>query len=121
MSTLLEGRVALVTGAGSTIGFGRSMTLALVQAGARVAMMDIDPETLERTANEVEEAAGRGSVAQIVGDVSNAQDAERAVATAISELGGLHILVNNAGTNPRNAGFGGDDAAGFWKVAPEAW
>jgi len=121
MTRLLEGKVAIVTGAGSRIGFGRSMTLALVQAGARVAMMDIDPETLDQTANEVEEAAGRDTVVQIVGDVANAEDAERAVKTAIDELGGLHILVNNAGTNPRNAGFGSDDAAGFWKVAPEAW
>ena len=63
MDTPLEGKVAIVTGAGSRIGFGRSMTLALVQAGARVAMMDINPETLEQTANEVEEAEiGRAHV-----------------------------------------------------------
>jgi NAD(P)-dependent dehydrogenase (short-subunit alcohol dehydrogenase family) len=121
MSTLLEGKVAIVTGAGSRIGFGRSMTLALVQAGARVAMMDIDAETLEQTANEVEETSGRGNVVQVIGDVSKADDAERAVQTAISELGGLHILVNNAGTNPRNAGFGNNDAEAFWKSAPDAW
>ena len=121
MTRPLEGKVAIVTGAGSRIGFGRSMTLALVQAGARVAMMDIDPETLEQTANEIEETAGRGTVVQIVGDVASAGDAERAVNTAIDKLGGLHILVNNAGTNPRNAGYGSDDATGFWKVAPEAW
>jgi NAD(P)-dependent dehydrogenase (short-subunit alcohol dehydrogenase family) len=121
MNSLLEGKVAIVSGAGSRIGFGRSMTLALVQAGARVAMMDIESETLEQTANEVEEVAGRGAVTRIVGDVAKAEDAERAVETAIGELGGLHILVNNAGTNPRNAGFGSDDASGFWKIAPEAW
>ena len=121
MTSPLEGKVAIVTGAGSRIGFGRSMTLALVRAGARVAMMDIDPDTLAQTANEVEETASRGTVVQIVGDVANAEDAERAVKTAIGELGGLHILVNNAGTNPRNAGFASDDATGFWKLAPEAW
>jgi len=121
VDTPLEGKVAIVTGAGSRIGFGRSMTLALVQAGARVAMMDINPETLEQTANEVEEAAGRGRVVQIVGDVANADDAERGVQTTVDRLGGVHILVNNAGTNPRNAGFGSADASEFWKVAPEAW
>ena len=104
MNTPLDGKVAIVTGAGSRIGFGRSMTLALVEAGARVAMMDIDPETLDQTANEVTEATGGGKVVQIVGDVANAVDAERALKTTIDELGGLHILVNNAGTNPRNAG-----------------
>ena len=121
MSTQLEGKVAIVTGAGSRIGFGRSMTLALVQAGARVAMMDIDAATLEQTANEVEETCGRGTVLQVVGDVSKAEDAERAVQATITELGGLHILVNNAGTNPRNAGFGSNDAEAFWTVAAEAW
>jgi NAD(P)-dependent dehydrogenase (short-subunit alcohol dehydrogenase family) len=121
MNTRLKGKVAIVTGAGSRIGFGRSMTLALVQAGARVAMMDIESETLEQTANEVEEVVGRGAVTQIVGDVAKVEDAERAVETAVRELGGLHIVVNNAGTNPRNAGFGSDDASGFWKIAPDAW
>ena len=38
----LEGKVALVTGAGSAIGMGREMALALVEAGARAAMMDVD-------------------------------------------------------------------------------
>jgi NAD(P)-dependent dehydrogenase (short-subunit alcohol dehydrogenase family) len=121
MTRPLDGKVAIVTGAGSRIGFGRSMTLGLVHAGARVAMMDIDPHTLEQTANEVEETAGRGTVVQIIGDVANAEDAERAVKTAIGELGGLHILVNNAGTNPRNAGFGSNDAEAFWKIDAEAW
>src|SRR5436190_7111853 len=121
MTRPLEGKVAIVTGAGSRIGFGRSMTLALVQAGARVAMMDIDRETLDQTANEMEEVVGRHTVMQIVGDVADAEDAERAVTTTLDKLGALHILVNNAGTNPRNAGFGSDDAAAFWKVAPEAW
>jgi NAD(P)-dependent dehydrogenase (short-subunit alcohol dehydrogenase family) len=121
MSLPLQDKVAIVTGAGSPIGFGRSMSLALVRAGARVLMLDIDSATLERTANEVEEAGGRGSVARLVGDVASPQDAERAVKTAIEQLGGLHVLVNNAGTNPRNAGFSSDDGSAFWKVAPEAW
>jgi 3-oxoacyl-[acyl-carrier protein] reductase len=121
VETPLEGKVAIVTGAGSRIGFGRSMTLALVAAGARVAMVDINPETLEQTANEVEESVGHGRVVQVVGDVANAEDAERAVQTTVDTLGGVHILVNNAGTNPRNAGFGSADSTDFWKVAPEAW
>ena len=96
---LLEGKVAIVTGAGSTIGFGRAMTLALVRAGARVAMMDIDAQSLAQTADEAMSMGGRHSVLTIVGDVSRADDAARAVEATVGQLGGLHILVNNAGTN----------------------
>ena len=48
----LIGKVAIVTGAASPIGLGRAMTLALVRAGARVAMLDVDEDWLEQTANE---------------------------------------------------------------------
>jgi len=96
------------------------MTLALVAAGARVTMMDIDAEALARSAEEALEMGGAGSVVQVVGDVSSAEDALRCVQRTRSELGGLHILVNNAGTNPRNAGFSTPGAA-FWDVPPEAW
>ena len=47
-SRLLEGKVALVTGAGSPIGLGRNMAEALVQAGAKVALMDVNQDWLER-------------------------------------------------------------------------
>ena len=68
MDRPLEGKVAIVTGAGSRIGFGRSMTLALVNAGARVAMVDINADTLEQTANEVEETTGEARLLQVVGE-----------------------------------------------------
>jgi len=96
----LEGKVAIVTGAGSTIGLGHAMLLALVRAGARVAMMDIDRAALEETAAEARVIAGPGSVAIIVGDVTRAEDAERAVQETIAKLGACHILLNNAGINP---------------------
>jgi NAD(P)-dependent dehydrogenase (short-subunit alcohol dehydrogenase family) len=117
----LQGKVAIVTGAASTIGFGRAMTLALVRAGARVAMMDIDAQSLAQTADEALTLGGRGCVVPIVGDVSQPADAQRVVDTTLRELGGLHILVNNAGTNPRNAGFVGSGAIPFWEVPPQAW
>ena len=44
----LQGKVAIITGAASEIGMGRSMSFALVQAGAKVAMMDINEELLQR-------------------------------------------------------------------------
>lgn len=54
----LQGKVALVTGAGSTIGLGRAMTLALVRAGARVAMMDRDAASLEQSAADARQVGG---------------------------------------------------------------
>jgi NAD(P)-dependent dehydrogenase (short-subunit alcohol dehydrogenase family) len=117
----LEGKVAIVTGAGSTIGFGRAMTLALVRAGARVAMMDVDAQSLAQSADDAMSIGGRQSIVTIIGDVSRAEDAARVVETTLAELGGLHILVNNAGTNPRNAGFGGSGVVPFWEVPAEAW
>ena len=52
-SKALAGKIALVTGAGSPIGLGRNMTLALVRAGARVAMLDINHDWLQETANDM--------------------------------------------------------------------
>jgi 3-oxoacyl-[acyl-carrier protein] reductase len=121
----LEGKVAIVTGAGSTIGFGRAMTLALVQAGARVTMMDVDAKALAQSADDALTLGGPHCILQIVGDVSQPADAERVVQSTLAELGGLHILVNNAGTNPRNAGFAGAGAGvgmtPFWDIPPQAW
>ena len=108
----LDGKVALITGAGSRIGLGRAMTLALVEAGARVAMMDVDREALEQTAAEVRQIGGKECVATIVASAADPEEAEQAVRQALSELGGLHMLVNNAGINPRHT---------FWDLPVDAW
>jgi len=117
----LRGKVAFVTGAGSPIGFGRTMTLALVDAGARVAMVDIKKDWLDQTAGEVKAVGGDQCVLPLVMDVSDPDDVEKAVATTIAELGGLDILVNNAGTNPRNVGFAAGERVNCWEVSPAAW
>ena len=114
----LEGKIALVTGAGSPIGFGRHMTLALVRAGARVAMLDINEEWLETTSSDMREVGGDDSVFTMVSDVSEPEAAEVAVSRTISELGGLHILVNNAGIS---AGNPGPSQINFWDITPETW
>jgi len=108
----LDGKVALITGAGSRIGLGRAMTLALVGAGGRVAMVDIDRDALEETAAEVRQAGGKDCVVTIVADATRFEDAERAVQQAIADFGGLHVLINNAGINPR---------FNFWDLSPDAW
>lgn len=114
----LQGKLAIVTGAGSPIGLGRAMTLALVAAGARVAMVDVDAASLEQTAADVRAVGGSTSALPIVGDVTQADAAERAVRTAIAELGGLHILINNAGINPQTPEGAGP---AFARIAPDAW
>ena len=110
----LEGKVALVTGAGSSMGMGREMALALAEAGARVALMDIDADQLERNANDAREVGGDGCALPIVGSVNSWDDAQRAVSETIAGLGGLHIVINNAGVPSRRPG-------GFWELPPEEW
>jgi NAD(P)-dependent dehydrogenase (short-subunit alcohol dehydrogenase family) len=115
----LEGKIALVTGAGSEVGLGRAMTLALVRAGARVAMMDLNEKALAQSADDVREVGGPNCVLPIIGDVTKPEDAEQVVRQTIDGLGGLHILVNNAGINPR---FEADPPLPmFSQITPEAW
>lgn len=112
-------KVAIVTGAGSPTGLGRAMTLALVRAGARVAMLDVDEGWLDHTASEVRSVGGDDCALPIVCDVSNPGSAEEAVRRTIADLGGLHVLVNNAGImNPSARGSGGTR---FWDITPETW
>lgn len=89
----LTGRTALVTGGGR--GLGRSMAEALARAGADVAVTARSTDQLEAAARAIE-GLGRRSLA-ITADVSNEQDAERAVAEVVEAWGHLDILVNAAG------------------------
>jgi NAD(P)-dependent dehydrogenase (short-subunit alcohol dehydrogenase family) len=97
----LADKVALVTGAASSIGLGYAMTAALLSAGAKVAMVDFDSASLESSAADMRKLSADRSVAAIVADATKPEDAENAAREAIRQLGGLHILVNNAGINPR--------------------
>lgn len=94
MSDLGE-KCAIVTGGGR--GIGRAIGLRLAEHGASVAVVDL----LEREAEEVSKQIidmGRRSVS-IVCDVSNPKDVEEMFKAAVTALGGVHILVNNAGIN----------------------
>ena len=117
----LEGKIAIVTGAASPRGLGRSMTEALVRAGARVSMMDINQQWLDESSNYMREIGGDDCVMAQVADVSSIEEAERSVQRTIQELGGLHILVNNAGIAPRKMLMGGETKNNFWEVPAEEW
>ncbi|MSQ27087.1 MAG: SDR family oxidoreductase [Dehalococcoidia bacterium] len=117
----LDGKIAIVTGAGSPVGMGRTMTLALVKAGAKVGMMDIDGANLAKTADQARAIGGANCVRPLVGDVSNPADCERVVKSTIDGFGGLHILVNNAGTNPRNVGLATRSDGPAWETPADAF
>lgn len=99
---LLEGKVALVTGAGG--GIGRSHALTLARYGARVVVNDyggamdgsgVDAGLSRAVVSEIEQLGGEALAD--AGDVGSWADAERMVSAAIDRFGGLDILVNNAG------------------------
>ena len=117
----LDGKVAIVTGAASPMGLGRTMTEALVRAGARVSMMDVNPDWLGQSSNDMREIGGDDCVMTQVVDVTSVQEAGEAVERTIAEMGGLHILVNNAGIAPRNMLMGGETRNNFWEVSAEEW
>jgi NAD(P)-dependent dehydrogenase (short-subunit alcohol dehydrogenase family) len=91
----LEGKVALVTGAGSQIGFGKAISLTLAKEGCDIAVNDINLEDAKKTAAAVE-ALGRKSIA-IKADVTKRAEVQDMVKKALAEFGKIDILVNNAG------------------------
>lgn len=93
VSFRLDGKVALVTGGGS--GIGRAISLALAHAGAWVAVLDRDEMKAVSVAREII-AIGQQSF-PVAADVSKEEDVARAVDAAVSEFGGLDVLVNSAG------------------------
>ncbi len=90
----LEGKVALVTGAGS--GIGRAIAKLFVEEGAKVVGTDLAPAGLETLAQEIKEL-GYSSLTTITGNVSARADAEKMVDAALNAYGTLDIVVNNAG------------------------
>ena len=86
----LEGKRALVTGAGA--GIGRAIALRLAGEGARVALADVNEEAAEGVAGEI----GGGSPVYRV-DVTKADEMENLIGSVVGEFGGLDVMVNNAG------------------------
>ena len=101
-SPRLEGKVAIVTGAGSSgpgVGNGRATATLFAREGAKVLLVDI---TEERAAETMEMIQAEGGVASTVqADVTRAADCERMVETCIERYGRLDILDNNVGISRR--------------------
>ncbi|HZP88106.1 MAG TPA: SDR family NAD(P)-dependent oxidoreductase [Burkholderiales bacterium] len=107
---LLEGRLALITGAGQ--GNGRALALGLAQAGARVIATDLNAATVEATASQVR--AQGGEAWAFVLDVTSSPACEALGARVAREIGAVDLLVNNAGIIVRE-NMSSPNAAANWK------
>ena len=106
MGQELAGKVAIVTGGAG--GLGRATVELFVEEGARVVIADVDTEGGKALATELGPA-----VAFQRTDVVDADEIQRAVDFAVGELGGLHIMVNNAGIGGSHKRFLDDDFEDF--------
>ena len=89
----LEGKVAVITGAGR--GIGRATALRFAEEGAAVVVNDVDPEPAEETAQAIKDAGGRAIVS--TENTVSLDEARAMVERAAGELGKIDIVINNAG------------------------
>lgn len=111
----LEGKVAIVTGAGATgsgdfVGIGQAISILFARHGAKVLMVDRDQANADKTLATIHEEGGEASL--FVGDVTSSQDCQEMVQAALSHYGKLNVLVNNVGIS--GPGSVTDVDEGFW-------
>jgi 3-oxoacyl-[acyl-carrier protein] reductase len=117
----LTGKAAIVTGGAR--GMGRSMALALAQAGAAVTInVSREAAALEEVAEELRDIAGDDRVHALIANVMDETDCIRTVDETIEKFGAVHVLINNAG---RATAYMRDVDPGssldFWTVKSDAW
>jgi 2,3-dihydro-2,3-dihydroxybenzoate dehydrogenase len=95
MKMEIEGKSAIVTGAGQ--GIGKSIALTLSEAGARVVVVDINEEAAKAVCQNIKAKGGKAY--SIKADVSVKKQVEIMIESSVEKLGGLDILVNSAGIN----------------------
>src|ERR687886_330269 len=93
----LEGKHAIVTGAGS--GIGRAVALGFAREGAGVVAADVHPERALDTASTISEAGGQALAVEV--DVARRDSVEAMLATALARFDQIEILFNNAGVSGR--------------------
>jgi NAD(P)-dependent dehydrogenase (short-subunit alcohol dehydrogenase family) len=95
---VLDGKVALITGASKGIGLG--MATAYAREGAAVMLSSRKQEALDEAARGIDAVVPGAHLATFAANAGEPDQAEACVATTIDELGGLDVLINNAATNP---------------------
>ena len=92
---LLDGKVAMITGAAQ--GIGRAIAERFITEGARVVIADLDAEGAEQTALSLNESEGKTVATGVACDVVSAKDVQHALEVALVTYGSLDVVVNNAG------------------------
>src|ERR1700733_6204538 len=113
----LDGKVAIVTGAGR--GLGRVMTLGLLAAGACVAGVELDEPVLEETQQLAEDAGASERFLGIVADVTWNESGPKIVRACAERFSRLDVLINNAGVSTGTLRGEGRPVGKLWEATPE--
>ena len=108
----LEGKIILITGGGN--GIGRAAVELFASEGAKIVVGEVQEEAGAAAAKAVVDAGGEAIFVRT--DVTVPENAEAAVAAAISNFGKLDVLYNNAGRSFENDTTVGGDIDAFWKT-----